>query len=56
MDQEGVALRVGHHCAEPLMQRFGVDATARASFGLYTSKEDIDVLVESLLKAKDMLG
>ena len=47
LDQEGVAIRAGHHCAMPVMQRFGVPATARASFSLYNTKEDIDALVRA---------
>jgi cysteine desulfurase/selenocysteine lyase len=48
LDRSGIAVRAGHHCAEPLMHRFGVDSTARASFGLYTTVEEIDFLAESL--------
>src|SRR6266516_1305778 len=52
LDQEvGVAIRAGHHCAQPLMERFGLAAMARASFYVYTLKEDIDVLVQGLHKA-----
>src|SRR6266436_388263 len=52
LDQEvGVAIRAGHHCAQPLMERFGLAATARASFYVYTVPEDIDVLVQGLHKA-----
>ena len=52
LDQEvGVAVRAGHHCAQPLMERFGLAATARASFYVYTIKEDIDILVQGLRKA-----
>lgn len=56
LDQQGVAIRTGHHCCMPLMERFGVDATARASFGLYTNRADIDAFVGALTKAKEMLG
>ncbi len=56
LDQQNVAVRTGHHCCMPLMQRFGVDATIRASLGLYSSKDDIDALVSGLLKAKEMLS
>lgn len=56
LDQCGVAVRTGHHCCMPLMDRFGVDATIRASLGLYNNKADIDQLIEGLNKAKDMLG
>lgn len=48
LDQKNIAIRAGHHCAMPLMERLGVPATARASFGLYSSKSDIDALVEGL--------
>src|SRR6266700_6492326 len=52
LDQEmGVAIRAGHHCAQPLMERFGLAATARASFYVYTLREDIDALVQGLRKA-----
>ncbi|MBI4498870.1 MAG: cysteine desulfurase [Chloroflexi bacterium] len=53
LDQMGVAVRAGHHCAQPLMRRLGVPATARASFYLYTTEEEIDVLVTSLEKVKE---
>ena len=46
LDQEGVAVRAGHHCTQPLMERFGLPATARASFGLYNTREEIDRLVD----------
>ncbi|MCL4686615.1 cysteine desulfurase [Myxococcota bacterium] len=48
LDREGVAVRAGHHCAQPVMQRFGVPATVRASFGLYNSREDVDALRRGL--------
>ena len=48
LDQEGVAVRSGHHCAMPVMQRFGVPATTRASFAFYNTVEEIDVLVKAL--------
>jgi cysteine desulfurase/selenocysteine lyase len=56
LDQEGVAIRAGHHCAMILMRRLGVPATARASFYLYTTTEDIDRLVEALGKAEEVFG
>lgn len=56
VDAEGVAIRTGHHCAQPVMEHFGVAATARASLGLYNTTEDIDALVSSLLKVKEMFG
>jgi cysteine desulfurase / selenocysteine lyase len=56
LDQEGIAIRTGHHCAQPLMQRFGVDATARASFGLYNTKEEVDALVEGIHKVREVFA
>ncbi len=50
LDQEGIAVRTGHHCAQPLMMRFNVPATGRASFGLYNTREEADLLVEGLHK------
>ena len=55
LDQCGVAVRTGHHCCMPLMERFGLDATVRASLGLYSDKGDIDQLIEGLHKARSML-
>lgn len=55
LDQMGIAVRTGHHCCQPLMARFGVDATIRVSFGLYNDREDCDKLIEGILKAKRML-
>jgi cysteine desulfurase/selenocysteine lyase len=52
LDRHGVAVRAGHHCAQPLMERLGVPATARASFGIYTTPEEIDRLVEALLDVR----
>ena len=51
LDRHNVAVRVGHHCAQPLMERFGLSATARASFYVYTIQEDIDALVQGLHQA-----
>ncbi len=56
LDTEGVAIRAGHHCAMPLMTRFGVPGTARASFALYNTHEDIDALVAALKKAQKLFG
>ncbi|MDQ3279845.1 MAG: cysteine desulfurase [Acidobacteriota bacterium] len=50
LDQEGVAIRTGHHCAQPLMMRFNVPATGRASFGMYNTREEADALVDALHK------
>lgn len=55
LDKEGVALRVGHHCAEPLVNRMGYTSLARASLGLYSSKEDIDIFINALEYAKSFL-
>ncbi len=52
LDKEGVALRIGHHCAEPLVHRMGYESVARATLGLYNTKEDIDRLVKAIEKAK----
>jgi cysteine desulfurase/selenocysteine lyase len=54
LDQEGIALRTGHHCTQPLMDRFGVPATARAALAFYNTKEDIDALVRGLYRVKEM--
>jgi cysteine desulfurase / selenocysteine lyase len=56
LDQEGIAVRTGHHCAQPVMERFGIPATARASFGLYNTKEEVDALVKGIEKVKEVLG
>jgi cysteine desulfurase / selenocysteine lyase len=53
LDEEGVAIRSGHHCAQPLMRRLGVAATARASFYLYNTAEEVDALVEALVGARE---
>ena len=56
VDRSGVAIRAGHHCAQPLMERFGVPAMCRASFGLYNTREDVDVLVDALKQAHDLFA
>jgi cysteine desulfurase/selenocysteine lyase len=56
LDQEGVAIRTGHHCCQPIMDRFHVPATARASLALYNTREDIDALVAGLDKVKEMFA
>lgn len=56
LDREGIAVRVGHHCAMPTMQRFGLPATARASFSFYNTKQEIDRLVESMQKVKEVFS
>ncbi|MEJ0024146.1 MAG: cysteine desulfurase [Alphaproteobacteria bacterium] len=56
LDRYGVAVRAGHHCAQPLMRRLGVSATARASFAFYNTLEEVDSFVEALIKARRMLS
>jgi cysteine desulfurase / selenocysteine lyase len=56
IDRSGVAVRAGHHCAQPLMDRLGVTATCRASFAMYNTKAEVDALVEALIKAHDFFA
>jgi cysteine desulfurase/selenocysteine lyase len=56
LDFEGIAIRTGHHCTQPLMKRFNVPATSRASFGLYNTREEVDVLVRGLTKILEVFG
>ena len=56
LDHQGVAIRTGHHCAMPVMQKFGLPGTARASLGLYNNCEDIDQLIAALLKARQVFA
>jgi len=56
VDRAGVAIRVGHHCAQPLMDRLGVAATARASFGLYNTRDEVDVLTRALEGVREFFG
>lgn len=56
LDSEGIAVRTGHHCAQPVMQRFGIPATARASFGLYNTREEVDALVAGIRKVQEVMG
>ena len=56
LDREGVAVRAGHHCAQPLMERFGVASTTRASFALYNTRAEVDAMIEALAKARKILG
>ncbi len=56
LDREGVAVRTGHHCTQPLMQRFQVPATARASFALYNTREDLDALMRGLGRVREVMG
>lgn len=55
IDKLGIAIRTGHHCTEPLMNRFNIPGTARASFAFYNTKEEVDVFIEALKKAVNML-
>lgn len=56
LDSEGVAVRTGHHCAEPLMRRLGIPATARASFAFYNTTDEIDALVAAIAKVNTLFG
>jgi cysteine desulfurase/selenocysteine lyase len=56
LDGEGVCIRAGHHCAQPLMRRLNVPATARASFYVYNDEGDVDALVAGILKAREIFG
>jgi len=56
LDREGVAIRTGHHCAQPVMDRFGIAATARASFAVYNTRQDVDALVEGMRKAHEVFA
>jgi len=54
LDRLGIAVRTGHHCAQPLMQRLGIEGTLRASFALYNTKEEVDVLVAAVKRVSQM--
>jgi cysteine desulfurase/selenocysteine lyase len=56
LDREGIAIRTGHHCAQPIMDRFGIPATARASFAFYNTKEEVDRLVQGISKVQEVFG
>ena len=56
LDREGIAVRAGHHCAQPLMERFGVASTTRASFALYNTHAEVKALVAALRKAREILS
>jgi cysteine desulfurase/selenocysteine lyase len=56
IDREGVAVRTGHHCAQPVMDRFGIPATARASLAMYNTKEDLDALARALEKVREVFN
>ena len=54
LDRLGIAIRTGHHCAEPLMRRLGIEGTCRASFALYNTREDVDALVAGIRRVSQM--
>jgi cysteine desulfurase/selenocysteine lyase len=56
LDEDGIAIRAGHHCAQPLHERFNLPATARASFYLYSKIQEVDKLVEAIYKVKRVFG
>jgi cysteine desulfurase/selenocysteine lyase len=56
LDRGGVAVRAGHHCAQPLMERFGISGTARASFALYNGFDDVDALASGLRRVREIFG
>lgn len=56
LDQEGVAIRAGHHCAQPLMEWLGVSSTARASFYIYNTTEDVDAFIAALKKSEEFFA
>lgn len=56
LDREGIAIRAGHHCAQPVMERYGVPATARASFALYNTREEVDALIRGLRRVRAIFG
>jgi cysteine desulfurase/selenocysteine lyase len=56
VDREGVAIRTGHHCAQPVMDRFGIPATARASLAMYNTREDVDALARALERVQKVMG
>src|SRR4029077_8842206 len=56
LDKQGIAVRTGHHCNQPLMKRFGIPGTVRASFALYNTMEEVEKLIEGVKQAKKMLS
>jgi cysteine desulfurase/selenocysteine lyase len=56
LDREGIAVRAGHHCAQPIMDRFGIPATTRASFSLYNTREEVDVLVRAIHRVRELFA
>ncbi len=55
-DRDGIAVRAGHHCAQPLHEKFGIQSTTRASFYLYSTKSEVDALIEGIYKVKKVFG
>jgi cysteine desulfurase/selenocysteine lyase len=56
LDQDGIAIRAGHHCAQPLHEKFNIPATSRASFYIYNTRDEVDLLVNGIYKVKEMFG
>jgi cysteine desulfurase/selenocysteine lyase len=56
LDRQGIAVRAGNHCAEPLMRRLGIDSSARASFAVYTTREEIDALADALVRVREFFA
>jgi len=56
LDQQGIAVRTGNHCAQPAIERFGIPATARASFGMYNTEQEVDALVAGIDKVKEVFA
>ena len=56
LDQQGIAVRTGHHCAQPVMERFQIPATVRASFAVYNTKAEIDALVRGIRKVREVFA
>jgi len=56
LDREGIAVRTGQHCAQPIMDRYGVAATVRASLAIYNTREDVDALITSLARVREVFG
>ena len=56
LDRSGIAIRAGHHCAQPLLEALGVPATARASFALYNTRQDVDALIDGLAAVRQVFG
>jgi cysteine desulfurase/selenocysteine lyase len=56
LDKLGIAVRTGHHCTEPVIKHFNIDGTVRASFAIYSTKEEVDALFDGLMRVKQMFG